>query len=417
MYKQTFRDNMGTRGKPTITPMGAKAAKKGAAAEYTCITFKPDLARFKMAELDDDVCALLARRAYDVAGCAGMYGGSGIAVHLNGARVPCKSFEQYVKLHEGVSQPVAFEKVGDGRWEVGVGVSDGSFAQISFVNAICTSKGGQHVNAIADQLATKLAATVKKKNKNTEVKPALIKAHLAVFVNALIENPAFDSQTKETLTTRATAFGSAPKLSDGFLKAVEKSELVERILSWAQFKQNEQLKKKGGTKAKKLTGVAKLDDANHAGSAKSKDCTLILTEGDSAKALAVSGLGVVGRDFYGVFPLKGKLLNVREASHAQIMKNEEVQNIVKILGLKYGVTYTRESVATLRYGHLMIMTDQDHDGSHIKGLIINFLHCYWPALLKSGGFLRDTTFPPPRLMPPSLLPFPPSGRATSFASS
>ena len=74
----------------------------------------------------------------------------------------------------------------------------------------------------------------------------------------------------------------------------------------------------------RLTGITKLDDANSAGGAKGKDCTLILTEGDSAKALAVSGLGVVGRDLYGVFPLKGKPLNVREASHAAIMKNEEV---------------------------------------------------------------------------------------------
>jgi DNA gyrase/topoisomerase IV subunit B len=60
------------------------------------------------------------------------------------------------------------------------------------------------------------------------------------------------------------------------------------------------------------------DDANNAGGKKSKDCTLILTEGDSAKSLAVSGLGVVGRDNYGVFPLKGKLLNVREATFSQV---------------------------------------------------------------------------------------------------
>lgn len=56
-----------------------------------------------------------------------------------------------------------------------------------------------------------------------------------------------------------------------------------------------------------------------------QDCTLILTEGDSAKTLAVSGLGVVGRDRYGVFPLKGKLLNVREATGPQVLKNEEIQ--------------------------------------------------------------------------------------------
>ena len=65
-------------------------------------------------------------------------------------------------------------------------------------------------------------------------------------------------------------------------------------------------------------GIPKLDDANEAGGRHSHDCTLILTEGDSAKTLAVSGLGVVGRDHYGVFPLRGKLLNVREASHNQV---------------------------------------------------------------------------------------------------
>lgn len=71
------------------------------------------------------------------------------------------------------------------------------------------------------------------------------------------------------------------------------------------------LTKTGGGKKKKITGVAKLVDANLAGSARGDKCTLILTEGDSAKALAVAGMTVVGHDEYGVFPLKGKLKNVR----------------------------------------------------------------------------------------------------------
>jgi DNA gyrase/topoisomerase IV subunit B len=77
---------------------------------------------------------------------------------------------------------------------------------------------------------------------------------------------------------------------------------------------------------------------------------------DSAKTLAVTGLGVVGRDNFGVFPLRGKLLNVREASHKQIMDNQEINNIKQIMGLQHGKKYT--NTATLRYGHLMIMTDQ-----------------------------------------------------------
>ncbi len=131
--------------------------------------------------------------------------------------------------------------------------------------------------------------------------------------------------------------------------------------------------------------MPKLDDANDAGTKESMNCTLILTEGDSAKTLAVSGLGVIGRDKYGVFPLRGKMLNVREASTKQILDNSEVTNLCKIIGLNFKEKYeTRDSLKQLRYGKLMIMTDQDHDGSHIKGLIINFVHHKWPSLLKHG---------------------------------
>lgn len=132
----------------------------------------------------------------------------------------------------------------------------------------------------------------------------------------------------------------------------------------------------------------------------------------------MAGISVVGRDYYGVFPLRGKLLNVREASHKQIMENAEIQNIKQILGLQHGKQY--DSVKSLRYGHLMIMTDQvlrlkrihlylnyiffhcssqpflrmqDHDGSHIKGLLINFIHSFWPSLLKIPTFLVEFITP------------------------
>ena len=153
----------------------------------------------------------------------------------------------------------------------------------------------------------------------------------------------------------------------------------------------------------RISGITKLEDANNAGGRNAKRCTLILTEGDSAKALAVSGLGVVGRDDYGVFPLRGKLLNVREAAHDQIIKNVEIQHIRQILGLKHNQEYT--TVDSLRYGHLMIMTDQvralhvdlcspqDHDGSHIKGLIINFLDHFYPSLLRIPEFLVEFVTP------------------------
>ena len=388
-FTQVFRDNMHVTEDATVKKATKSEIKKG---DYTKITFKPDLARFGMTSLDTDTIGLLSKRAYDIAGSMANKEGKKLSVYLNGKKIPVKDFKTYLGLFDGITPPAAFEKVND-RWEVGVGVSDGSFQQISFVNAIATIKGGGHVNYIADQVAKKLQVIVKKKNKGgAEIKPNQIKNHLAIFVNCLVENPTFDSQTKENLTIKPSTFSSV-KLSDKFMKSVEKSGVVDSVMSYAKFKQNQALKRKGGTKKTKLTGITKLDDANHAGTAKSKDCTLIITEGDSAKSLAVSGLSVVGRDYYGVFPLKGKPLNVRDATHAQIMKNEEIMNLVEIMGLKFNVTYTDENIKTLRYGHLMIMADQDHDGSHIKGLVINFMHHFWPSLLDVPGFLQQFITP------------------------
>ena len=119
------------------------------------------------------------------------------------------------------------------------------------------------------------------------------------------------------------------------------------------------MKKTDGHKRSRMLGIAKLDDANHAGTKNAKNCTLILTEGDSAKTFAISGLAVVGRDTYGVFPLRGKLLNVRDTTGKQLTDNQEIQHIKKILGLQHGKSYS--STDSLRYGRLMVMTDQVSD--------------------------------------------------------
>ena len=121
----------------------------------------------------------------------------------------------------------------------------------------------------------------------------------------------------------------------------------------------------------------------------SRKCTLILTEGDSAKTLAMSGIQIVGRDLYGCFPLRGKLLNVRDAGTKMILQNAEIQYLMKIVGLQVGKDYSSsDEFSSLRYGSVMIMTDQDHDGSHIKGLQINFFEHFFPSLLNRKGFLR-----------------------------
>ncbi|XP_053117625.1 DNA topoisomerase 2-alpha [Hemicordylus capensis] len=387
-FKQTWTDNMNKAGEMKLKSFDGE--------DFTCITFQPDLSKFKMTTLDKDIVALMSRRAYDIAGST-----KDIKVFLNGKKLPVKGFRSYVELYvkdklDETGNPLkVIHEEANGRWEVCLTMSEKGFQQVSFANSIATTKGGRHVDYVADQIVNKLIDVVKKKNKGgVGVKPFQVKNHMWVFINCLVENPTFDSQTKENMTLQAKSFGSTCKLSEKFIKGAVSCGIVESILNWVKFKAQTQLNKKcSAVKHNRIKGVPKLDDANDAGSKNSINCTLILTEGDSAKTLAVSGLGVVGRDKFGVFPLRGKMLNVREASHKQIMENAEINNIIKIVGLQYKKSYDdEESLKSLRYGKIMIMTDQDQDGSHIKGLLINFIHHNWPSLLRHR-FLEEFITP------------------------
>ncbi|KZC12629.1 PREDICTED: DNA topoisomerase 2 [Dufourea novaeangliae] len=376
--KQTWSKNMGLASEPRI--------KEFSGEDFTKVVFSPDLSKFKMQSLDDDIVALMSRRAFDIAASS-----RGVKVFLNGTRIRVKNFKDYVELYvkgkeDDMGNPlkVIYEACGP-RWEVAITLSDRGFQQMSFVNSIATTKGGRHVDHVTELIVKQLTETLKKKNKGgVPIKPFQIKNHLWIFVNCLINNPTFDSQTKENMTLQAKSFGSKCTLTDKFFSSVTKMGIVEAVLTWAKFKADSQLQKLGPkTKQRKLQGIPKLEDANDAGTVRSLECTLILTEGDSAKTMAVSGLSAIGRDKYGIFPLRGKILNVREATHKQILENAEINNLIKILGLQYKKKYeSREDIKTLRYGKLMIMTDQDQDGSHIKGLLINFIHHNWPTLLR-----------------------------------
>uniref|UniRef100_A0A0N5CF92 DNA topoisomerase 2 n=1 Tax=Strongyloides papillosus TaxID=174720 RepID=A0A0N5CF92_STREA len=361
--------------------------EKASGEDFTKVTFKPDLKKLKMKELDDDIIGLMARRAYDIAGTT-----PGVRVYLNGKVIPVKSFKEYAEKYvesvvgEDNKKPkIIYEKVND-RWEVALTVSERDFQSVSFVNSIATSKGGRHVDYITEQITANMIDTIKKKAGGVNIEPFQVKRHIWVFVNCLIENPTFDSQTKENMTLQAKSFGSKAEMSEKFYKEALKCGVVEAVLSWIRFKQQEQADKKCSTKkSTKVKDIPKLEDAYEAGTKNSYKCTLILTVGDSAKTLAVSGLSVVGRDYYGVFPLCGKMLNVRDCSMKQINDNQEIGHMIKILGLQYRLKYdTEDERKTLRYGRVMIMADKDQDGSHIKRLLINWIHCNWPALMKNN---------------------------------
>ena len=389
-YKQTWTKNMSQMGPAAITP------QKG--DDFTKVTFSPDFAKFGMEGIDDDLEALIKRRVYDMAGTS-----KGVKVYLNGERIKIKNFKDYMEMFtKAIKKERGEEAVNDKsdividgdkeRWEIGFAVSDGTFQQVSFVNSIATTSGGTHTNFIADQICARLVDVVKKRNKGgATLKPAQIRNHIFLFINCQIVNPAFTSQTKEQLTTKASQFGSKFSVSDKFIKDIQnKTEVITNILAFADKKADQILKKSDGSKRSRMDNP-KLTDANKAGTREGEHCTLILTEGDSAKGLAMTGRSVVSPDLFGVFPLRGKLLNVRDASIDQISKNAEIQNIKNILGLKHKQVYT--DCKNMRYGHIMIMTDQDHDGSHIKGLLINFLQVQYPSLLKIPQFLIEFITP------------------------
>jgi DNA topoisomerase-2 len=377
-YQQKWSNNMIVKSKPTI-----KASTK---APYTKITFTPDYTRFGLKGLSDDMYTLIHKRVIDATAVTPV----SVTIFFNDVKINIKDFEQYVNAYIGTNKtenPRVSES--NDRWNVIVTPSEDSvFEQVSFINSTPIIRGGKHIDYITNQIIKGLTEIATKKKKL--VKPNHIKDNIRVFVNCTIVNPDFDSQSKEFLTTPISKFGSKIDLSDAFMAKLYKTGLVDKAINLTEFHTEKKLTKTDGKKTSRII-VNKLDDANKAGTKESEKCTLILTEGDSAKTMAISGLSQIGRDYYGVFPLKGKVMNTKDANAEKINKNEEISNLKKILGLEHNKTYA--DLSRLRYGSVIIMTDQDHDGSHIKGLLFNLFQSLWPSLYKMDGFLKSMLTP------------------------
>ena len=371
-YSQQWSNNMTTCDKPKIK-------KHSGATSSVSITFIPDWKRFGMSKMDDTIYKIFQKRVWDANICTS----SNCKVKFNGDVLPKQNFDAYAKMHEGVENVCM---VTSDRWSVCIGPSENGMEQVSFVNGICTTKGGTHVDYVASHVAAGIIEDMAKKIK---LKPQQVKNTFTIFVKATLENPTFSSQVKSECTLKAQDFGSKFEPPKNFVKNVLKTGIADELTALSKFKEMKELKKSDGARKSKITGIPKLDDANKAGTAQSGKCTLIVTEGDSAKTLAVAGLSVVGRDYYGVFPLRGKCKNVRDSSVAQLTSNQEFNDLKKILGLQQGKEY--KDVSELRYGRLMIMTDADNDGSHIKGLILNMIHYFWPSLLKMNFVVSMVT--------------------------
>jgi len=361
-FQQTFSNNMRERTTPKILPW-----KEG----FTEIMFQPDLVRFGMDRIDEVHLEMMRKRCIDLAAC-----NLGLKMSFNGVERKFKSFADYSRMYTDL---VVFEDVQ--RWRVGIAPSAGSFAQVSFVNSVETKDGGTHIDYVMSQISDWMREKVKKKHK-IELRPAELKNHFMLFVQADIVNPAFSSQTKEKMITESRDFGSQFKLSDKALKTIFESEIIQRILDWAQQKaladERKQLRELNKSLSKEK--VLKLVDA------KGKDrekCTLSLYEGDSAMSAF--------RKFreptmQGAFPLRGKFINVTELPNTRVIQNQEVKDLLTAIGLKMG-----EPPKDLRYGKVLIYSDADPDGDSIAGLLMNFFGRYWPELFEQGRICRVET--------------------------
>nr|WRJ69475.1 DNA topoisomerase 2 [Oceanusvirus sp.] len=374
LYRQTWSDNMSACGKPEIEKLSGKQKP------YTKVTYKPDFDLFHMPEgIDDDTASILAKCVIDASAVTPTH----TVLYLDGEKVPVKGFKDYCGLFCDKTN-VAFDASADGVWEVAVACSPDGFRQVSFVNGLCTPRGGKHVDHVVTAVSKKLSARLTTKTKN--VTNRLARNAMWIFVKASVPDPMFDSQNKHTLTTPAEKFKSRYEAGDNFVKSiVAKTGIADRISALGMVDDESKLKKTDGALKRNITGVPALDDAIRAGTKDGHKCTLYVTEGMSARSTAIAGLSVIGRETNGVWCVKGKCLNVRDASTAKIGANAELATLKKIVGLESGKKYaTPEERRTLRYGSLCVLSDQDTDGYHIRFLIVNIFHTLWPELVRTG---------------------------------
>jgi len=335
-YYQEFNNNMSKKSKPVITN-----SKKN----YTKIQFYPDLERFGLTEIDDDMKLIILRRCIDISVYC-----QGVKVFFNENIIPVKSFKDYMKLFTEENDELFSEKLNE-YWEIGLCKSiDNSFNQISMVNGISTYKGGTHVNSIINQITKNVQDILLKRYKKLNIKQNDIKNRLFLFVNLKIENPTFDEQSKETLTVRL----SPPPISDNLIKKITSSNIIEELVKFLEIKDEHDTKKEV---SKSKIKINKLDDAKKAGTSESDKCLIFMSEGDSSHSSVIAGLSANDTNYIGVFPLKGKPLNVRDVELSKIRTNDEIKNIINILGLEFGKKYT--DTKKLRYGKVVLMADAD----------------------------------------------------------
>jgi DNA topoisomerase-2 len=389
LFTQEWRDGMTSTAGPSIK---AYAAKVG----FVEVDFEPDMEFFGFSGpgFTPDFAALIRSRVWELAAVTP----DAISVTLDGIKLPIKNLSQYTALYTagvvGSPKPAHSVQTTPGGvvvWDVTVlpAGRDGVTADcVAFVNGVrCGS--GKHVQHLYTRLAAMLEDAVRKKTKtatkdvkDSVVKPSHVQASTFVVLNVRVDAPRFTSQNKECLDSPAKDWGFKWQPDEAFVKRVATlcaDAVADRIVLKADAGAVRDANKK--TAGSKSVNLPKYEPAGDAGKPNT-EAMLLLAEGDSAKSLAMAGRAVTGSSLIGVYCLKGKPLNTRDSTVCKAMGNEVLNNVAKILGLEYGRTYTTpDDLRRLNYRYMVLMADQDYDGGHIVGLMVNWIETMWPSLL------------------------------------
>ena len=382
-FTQTWENNMSIVTEPIIKP----SKKKG----YTNVTWIPDFKRFGIEKYSKDIIDLYCKYVVD---CAMLTAKNKVSIYFNDKKIEVNNLEKYAQLFfkETLQSKLLLKHNKDSVLLIPLLKGSQKQKHMSFVNGVYTKDGGTHVDAWSKQIFKPICDALNK-SKTFTINHNELKKYFMIFVNVCLNRPEFESQSKNKLESDV----KAPTIKDTDIKKILKWDIIDYV---KRLKEITSLKKLERPKNNKFIKVDGFDPANNEGTSQSKDCTLILVEGLSAKTFAVQGIqsgafGKEGRDWFGIYPLRGKLLNVRNAKTTSIIKNRVIHDIITILGISTSKDYTKEDdFKTIRYGRVMMLCDADVDGIHITGLIQNLFHFMYPTLLKrESPFLTSMQTP------------------------
>ena len=260
---------------------------------------------------------------------------------------------------------------------------------LAFANDINTVEGGSHVTGFRSALTSVLNKYARKANLMREQDPNLtgddVREGLTAVISVKVREPQFEGQTKTKLGNSEVRGQVETVFSDAFTQYLEENppdarRIIEKCLVAARARDaakraRELVQRKSLLESSTLPG--KLADCSERDPSLSE---IYLVEGDSAGG---SAKGARDRRFQAILPLRGKILNVEKAREDKILTSEQIRNLITALGTGIGEKF---DISKLRYHHVLIMTDADVDGSHIRTLLLTFFFRYMPQVI-TGKYL------------------------------